>query len=158
MNVLEADHVAIPPDARWITVHPNGPGSKGQSILFLLLAAGKDGTVRVIGGEAGRRLNMLQLRGVKSEAHYKAEAVERQAAKRKARKDSIAADHKLGLHEAKQKARGELFEQTRKARMQFVNAVASALGWDQSFVALIQAGHSWRRKNGGRAMTCSKTG
>lgn len=73
---------------------------------------------------------MLKLRGVKSEEHYKAEAARGGAEKRKQRKDMIATDQKLGLHEAKQKARAALFEKTQKARRSFVNTVASALGWD----------------------------
>ena len=132
-DFLKADHGAIPPDARWITVHPNGPGSKGQPVL--VVPAGKDGAMRVIGG-AGGKLNMLKLRGVKSPEHYKAEAAQRSAEKRKQRKDMIATDQKLGLHEAKQKARAALFEQTQKARRQFVQTVASALGWDQEALSL----------------------
>lgn len=132
-DFLKADAGSIPPDARWITVHPNGPGSKGQPVL--VVPAGKDGAMRVIGG-AGGKLNMLKLRGVKSEAHYKAEAAERQSAKRKQRKDAIVADQKLGLHEAKQKARGQLLEQTQKARRAFVQSVATALGWDQNGLSL----------------------
>ena len=133
IDLLKADHGPTPADARWITVHPNGPGSKGQPVL--VVPAGEGGAYRVIGG-AGGKLNMLKLRGVKSEEHYKAEASERQAQKRKARKDMIAKDKALGLHEAKEKARRELHEQTRKARMQFVSAVASALGWDQKAPSL----------------------
>ncbi|MES2002729.1 MAG: hypothetical protein V4444_10530 [Pseudomonadota bacterium] len=124
IDMLKADAGSIPPDARWITVHPNGPGSKGQAVL--IVPAGEDGAMRVIGG-AGGKLNMLKLRGVKSEEEYKASAAANQASKQKARKDQIASDQKLGLHEANQKARGELFEQTRKARQKFVSTVASTM-------------------------------
>jgi hypothetical protein len=91
--------------------------------------------MRVIGG-AGGKLNMLKLRGVKSEGEYKGSAAANQAAKRKARKDMIASDKALGLHEAKEKARAELFEQTRKARQTFVRTVAQTMGWDASALAL----------------------
>lgn len=133
IDMLKSDSGPIPADARWITVHPNGPGSKGQAVL--VVPAGEGGTMRVIGG-AGGKLNMLKLRGVKSEGEYKASAAANQAAKAKARKDTIASDKALGLHEAKQKARGELFEQTRKARQKFVQTVASTMGWDASALAL----------------------
>lgn len=133
IDLLKADHGPIPPDARWITVHPNGPGSKGQPVL--VVPAGEGGSMRVIGG-AGGKLNMLKLRGVKDESSYRLEASQRQAEKRKARKDQIASDKALGLHEAKEKARKELFEQTRSARKKFVKTVAEALGWDQSALEL----------------------
>lgn len=139
IDMLKGDSGSIPPDARWITVHPNGPGSKGQAVL--IVPAGEDGAMRVIGG-AGGKLNMLKLRGVKSEGEYKASAAANQAAKAKARKDQIASDKALGLHEAKQKARGELFEQTRKARTSFVNQVAATMGWDADALSLDTAGLS----------------
>jgi hypothetical protein len=78
---------------------------------------------------------MLKLRGVESEGEYKASAAANQAAKRKARKDAIASDKALGLHEAKEKARKDLFEQTRKARQSFVSSVASAMGWNADVLA-----------------------
>jgi hypothetical protein len=87
VDMLKGDAGPIPPDARWITVHPNGPGSKGQPVL--VVPAGEGGAMRVIGG-AGGKLNMLKLRGVKSEGEYKATAAASQADKRKARKDQIA--------------------------------------------------------------------
>lgn len=139
IDLLKADSGPIPPDARWITVHPNGPGNKGQAVL--IAPAGEDGAMRVIGG-AGGRLNKLKLRGVKAEGEYKSSAAANQAAKQKARKGQIASDKALGLHEAKQKARGELFEQTRAARQKFVSAVAQTMGWDAKSVALDTSGLS----------------
>lgn len=68
IDMLKADHGPIPPDARWITVHPNGPGSKGQPVL--VFPAGEGGAMRVIGG-AGGKLNMLKLQRVKSRANTK---------------------------------------------------------------------------------------
>jgi hypothetical protein len=130
VDMLKADHGPIPPDARWITLHPNGPGSKGQPVL--VVPADEGGTMRIIGG-AGGKLNMLKLRGVKSEGEYKLDAAAKQAAKRK---DLIAKDKALGLHEAKEKARKELHEQTRKARHLFVSAMASAIGWNANALAL----------------------
>jgi hypothetical protein len=100
IDLLKADHGPIPPDARWITVHPNGPESKGQPVL--VVPAGEGGAMRVIGG-AGGKLNMLKLRGVKSEGEYKASAAANQAEARKKRKDQIASDKALGLHEARRK-------------------------------------------------------
>ena len=125
-DMLKSEHGPIPPDARWITVHPNGEGTKGQPVL--VVPAGKEGAFRIIGG-AGGKLNMLKLRGVKSEAEYKQQHAERAADARKKRKDQIARDKGLGIHEAKVEARKQITEQRNTARRAFVKLVAEAMNW-----------------------------
>jgi hypothetical protein len=61
---------ALAPGERWITVCPNSPGTEGHP---LLIKPAGDGAMKVIGG-AGGKLKNLRLRGVKSEADYRAEA------------------------------------------------------------------------------------
>lgn len=119
---------AIPEGAHWITVHPNGPGTKGQPVL---IEPQPDGSARVVGG-AGGRLNYLKLRGVKSHSDYKAEAKEAAEARRQKRKEQIAADKAAGVHEAKQEARKDIAEQKRKAEQELVAAVAQKAGWEPS--------------------------
>jgi hypothetical protein len=69
-----------PPGSRWITVHPNGPDSKGTPIL--IVPAG-DGTHRVIGG-AGGSMNHLRIRDVASEEEMRTRAKEGRQAKQQA--------------------------------------------------------------------------
>ena len=121
---LKAD--AIPADARWITVHPNGSGSKGQAVL---IQPHPDGSARVIGG-AGGSLNYLKLRGVKSHSDYQAEAGKNAAEKRAARKEQIAADKASGIHGAKEQARKDIADQRKKAEQSVIQAVAKKAGWE----------------------------
>lgn len=124
--LIKAD--AIPAGAHWITVHPNGPGSKGQPVL---IEPQPDGSARVIGG-AGGSLNYLKLRGVKSHSDYKAEAASNAKAKREQRKAQIAADKASGVHGAKQEARRQLVQQKRDAERKLIEAVAQKAGWEPS--------------------------
>lgn len=123
----KSEHGPIPADARWITVHPNGPGSKGVAIL-VQPAKDNSGTMHVIGG-AGGKLNMLKLRGVKSEGEYKQEHAERSAEKRQAKKESVRRDKELGLHKAKSAARDNITAQRKSAQATFVKTVGEAMGW-----------------------------
>lgn len=132
-DMLKSEHGPIPPDARWITVHPHGAGSKGQPVL--VVPADENGSMRVIGG-AGGKLNMLKLRGVRSEGAYRQEAGERAAAKRKARKDQIVRDKELGVYDAKVEAHKKVQDARRNAQDKFVSEVASALDWDMSQLEL----------------------
>ena len=109
----KAERGPIHADARWISVHPNGPGSKGVPIL-VQPAKDSSGTYHVIGG-AGGKLNMLKLRGVKSEGDYKQEHAERAASKRQAKKEAVRRDKELGLHEAKTAARDNITAQRKSA-------------------------------------------
>ena len=68
---------SIPENARWITLHPNGPGTTGQAVL---IQPNADGSAHVIGG-AGGKLQFLKLRGVRKESEYKKEAEDRKKAK-----------------------------------------------------------------------------
>jgi len=124
-DFLKADHGPIPPDARWITVHPHGEGSKGVPIL---IQPTPQGHFRVIGG-AGGKLNMLKLRGVKSESAYRQEHAERASLKQQAHKEQIRRDKELGIHDSKQAARAQLKEQRDLARKEYVALVAQEMGW-----------------------------
>jgi hypothetical protein len=118
---------AIPPGARWVTVHPNGRDAKGQPVL---IQEEPDGSARVIGG-AGGKLNYLRLRGVKSEGDYKKEAGDRKKALYEKRKAQRKADKKLGLIESKTKAREAIHSQRREAEHEYIQAVADAMDWDR---------------------------
>ena len=137
---FKADHGPIPADARWITVHPNGEGSKGVPVL-VQPAKDNSGTFRIIGG-AGGKLNMLKLRGVKSEAEYKQQFSERAAAKRQAKKEATRRDKELGLHDAKKAAREQINVQRKQAQKDFIATVASAMGWKDEDLQLDASGLS----------------
>ena len=137
---FKADHGPIPADARWITVHPNGEGSKGVPVL-VQPAKDNSGTFRIIGG-AGGKLNMLKLRGVKSEAEYKQQFSERAAAKRLAKKEATRRDKELGLHDAKKAAREQINVQRKQAQKDFIATVASAMGWKDEDLQLDASGLS----------------
>lgn len=83
---------------------------------------------------------MLKLLGVKSEASYRAKAAQRAADKRKARKDLIAANKRLGVREAKEQVRKERVRQPRKAQEASISAVAEALCWEQRISGLKRRG------------------
>lgn len=68
----------IPDGARWITVHPNGAGSKGTAVLVQEEKKGA-GVWHVI-ADAGGSLNYLKVRGVKSEGEYRKDAAEKAGA------------------------------------------------------------------------------
>lgn len=117
----------IPEGARWITVHPNGPGSEGQPVLIQPQA---DGSAHVIGG-AGGKLNYLKLRAVRSESEYKKEAEDKKKAKAEDRKLQRQRDKEAGILESKNKAKQDLRSQQRQHEREFVRTVAQSLGWDE---------------------------
>lgn len=119
---------AIPAGARWITVHPNGDGTKGVPVLVQEEKHGS-GVFRVIGG-AGGKLNYMKIRGVKSEGEYKQDAAEKAKAKKDARKAQVERDKAAGTHEAKQEARKAINDQRKQAERDFIRTVADAMGWD----------------------------
>lgn len=127
-DFFKSDHGPIPPGARWITVHPNGEGTKGVPVLVEPVKDGS-GHMRVIAG-AGGKLNMLKLRGVKSPEEYRSGFAERAAGKRARMKEQVRKDKELGIHDAKVQARKDLNEQRRKAQRKFVETVAEAMGWE----------------------------
>lgn len=120
---------AIPPGARWITVHST-PGATGQPVLIQPQA---DGSAHVIGG-AGGSLNYLKLRAVRSESEYKQEAAAKQSAKREEAKAQRARDKEAGVTESKKKAREAVMSQARAVEKQFVSTVADKMGWDKSSI------------------------
>lgn len=119
---------AIPAGARWITVHPNGNGTKGVPVLVQEEKHGS-GVFRVVGG-AGGKLNYMKIRGVKSEGEYRQDAAEKAKAKKDARKAQVERDKAAGTHEAKQEARKAINDQRRQAERDFIRTVADAMGWD----------------------------
>lgn len=121
------DASAIPEGARWITVHPNGDGSKGVPVLVQEERKGS-GVWRVVSG-AGGSLNYLKIRGVKSEAEYRKDAADRRAARAEERKAVISSEKESGKNADRVAARKALQAQVRAAEQEFVQAVAKAQGW-----------------------------
>jgi len=117
---------ALPPNARWITVHPNGDSGPGQPVL---IQPNPDGSAHVIGG-AGGKLNYLKLRHVRKESEYKKEAEERRAAKKEEAKAQRERDKAAGVVAAKNKAKEDLRAQQRQHEREFVQTVAQSLGWE----------------------------
>lgn len=117
---------SIPDGARWISVHPNGPGSKGQPVL---IQPNADGSAHVIGG-AGGKLNYLKIRGVRSEADYKREAEQKRTAKTAAKKEQRKKDKEAGLVESKKAARDAVRSQTVGHERKFIQHVATAMNWN----------------------------
>jgi hypothetical protein len=74
---------------RWITVHPNGPGSKGNAVL-LRPVKGEPGVHRVVGG-AGGSLNFMRIHLTKNPEDYKKESLERRTKTRAEEKAKLAA-------------------------------------------------------------------
>jgi superfamily II DNA or RNA helicase len=128
----------IPEGARWITVHPNGPGTEGQPVL---IQPNPDGTAHVIGG-AGGKLNYLKLRGVRKESEYKREAEERKKARTEAAKEQRQRDKEAGILESKNKARENLRLQQRQHEREFVETVGRALGWDPKEMQFPEEGYA----------------
>lgn len=128
---------SIPPDAHWITVHPNGSGP-GQPVL---IQPQQDGSARVIGG-AGGKLNYLRLRNVKSKGEYAKESAERQAEAKAKRKQQINDEKADGTHQAKQAARLDLKEKKQAAERHVIEAVAKKAGWDPADLEFNEADHA----------------
>lgn len=129
VEFFKSEHGPIPDGARWITVHPNGEGTKGVPLL-VQPAKDNSGTFHVIGG-AGGKLNYLKLRGVKSEGEYQNDAKEKAEQRKAEKKQQTAEDKASGIHDAKTSARAEITAQRDKARDEFVSAVADAMGWGE---------------------------
>lgn len=119
---------SIPAGARWITVHPNGPGTEGQPVL---IQPNPDGSAHVIGGAAGK-LNYLKLRSVRSEADYKREAEQRKKDKVAQRKEQRQRDKEAGTLDAKNKARENLRLQQQEHEREYIKTVARTMGWEPS--------------------------
>jgi len=116
---------SIPAGARWITVHPNGPGEKGQPVLIEPQA---DGSAKVIGG-AGGALNHLRIRAVRSESDYKADAEKARLEKKQAAVEQRKRDKAAGLLESKKAAHDAVRKQRMAAEQEFVHTVGQAMGW-----------------------------
>ena len=136
---FKSEHGPIPDGARWITVHSHGDG-KGVPIL-VQPAKDNSGTFRVIGG-AGGKLNMLKLRGVKSESEYKQEHSERAHNKRLVDKERVRRDKELGIHDSKAQAKEDISAQRKKSQKDFINTVAEAMGWTSEQTELDTSGLS----------------
>ena len=123
----------MPAGSRWITVRPNGPGTKGVPLLISAHPK-KPGVWSVIGG-AGGKLNYLELRGIKAGQTYKEEARARQKTQRALEKQRISRDKKAGIHQSKTKQKKLVAAQRETARREFVSRVAQMAGWDQAKIA-----------------------
>jgi superfamily II DNA or RNA helicase len=112
---------------RWITVHPNGSGSKGVPLMVQEAKHGS-GVFHVIGG-AGGKLNYLKLRGLKPESSYKEQAAENAKSRREGKKQQASRDKELGIGESKKKAHESIQTQKHKAADAFIKKVADKMGW-----------------------------
>lgn len=145
MNTLDFDSLspedlrkALGPGERWISVHPGGPGSKGVPVL---IQEHPDGSARIIGG-AGGKLNHMRLRGIKPASDYKTALAEKQKARQEARKEQVARDKELGIHDAKQEQRGKLREAMLSQRKTFIESVADLAGWDKKGIEFDEGKHA----------------
>lgn len=82
---LAKAHEPMQDGDRWITVHPNGPGTKGNAVLIRPVK-GEPGVHRVVGG-AGGSLNFLRIHLTKNPEDYKKEALERRTQRRAEEKE-----------------------------------------------------------------------
>jgi hypothetical protein len=123
----------IPEGAHWITVHPNGSGTKGQPVLVQPVSPGSK-TVHVIGG-AGGKLNYLKFTSTKSAPEYAKESAERAKDRRQAQREQRARDKERGVTDTKKQAKDEIAVKRRAAENEFIRTVADAMGWKQSDVA-----------------------
>lgn len=93
------------------------------------------GVYHVIGG-AGGKLNYLKLRGVKSEKEYRAEAAQRQTAKRDQRAEQRKRDKEAGTYQSKQAEKKKVTAQRVEHEQRYIRQVAKTLGWEQKDLAL----------------------
>lgn len=138
MTVVLLLKSSIPAGARWITVHPNGGGSKGQPVL---IEPQPDGSAKVIGG-AGGKLNHLRLHGVKKEGSYADTLRERAAKRREAAAEQRKRDKDAGLYQAKAEAHRKVTEERFKAQREYVADVAAAMGWDAADLKFDEEAHA----------------
>ncbi len=149
--LLKAD--TIPPGARWLTVHPNGPGSKGQAVLVQEEKHGS-GVFHVIGG-AGGSLNYLKIRGVKSPEQYKAEAAEKAAVDKSTREAKGAVDKASGLTAEKRQAAAQARAQVHAAEVEFIQQVSAAMGWPDTSGSASGSDAQGQRKAHAAALTAA---
>jgi hypothetical protein len=119
----------LAPGIRWVTLHPNGPGTKGTPVMVQEAQHGS-GVFHVVGG-AGGKLNYLKLHGLAPESSYKQEASERAKAKTEVKKQQAARDKELGLDKGKGKAREAVSAQKHQGQKQFIETVAKKMGWSE---------------------------
>lgn len=125
--LLKAD--SLPEGARWITVHPNGPGTKGTAVMVQEHEKGS-GIWHVIAG-AGGSLNYLKVRGVKSPEQYAQDVKDRNLASKAQRKAQAQADDAAGVSEEKRQAKAAIAQQLKEAETQYIQQVSALMGWDQ---------------------------
>lgn len=130
----------IPAGAHWLTVHPNGPGSKGQPVLVAPVEPGSH-VSHVIGG-AGGKLNYMKLTSSKSPGDYAKEAGARAGAKRDAARAQKAADKASGVLQQKNEAKADVSKQKQAAERDFIDTVAEAMGWDKGAMEFDHAAHA----------------
>lgn len=126
----QATHEPIRAGDRWITVHPWGDSVPGVPILIREHPT-KKGTYHVVGG-AGGKLNYMELRGIKPQSDYKADASDRIAARKALERNRRKQDAEAGLTQPKSAKLAEIADRRNEARMGFVRAIGRMAGWDES--------------------------
>lgn len=119
-------------------MRPNGPGTEGQPVL---IQENNDGSAHVIGG-AGGKLNFLKLRSVRSESDYKQEVEQRRKQRAEQRKEQRKKDKEAGILESKKKAREQVKMQQYEHEKEFVQTVASTLGWSPESIEFPEADYA----------------
>ncbi len=155
-DFFKAEGATTAQGERWITVHPNGPGTTGTPVK-IRESATERGVFHVVGG-AGGKLNYLKLTGVKSPAEHKAQAKERASAKRAAAKEHAAREvarraalspEARAAEDAQTSARAAAKVKATAAleakRAQFVEKVSAALGWTPAADEAVDGGRRYRR-------------
>lgn len=126
---------ALPPNGRWITVHPNGDDEEGYPVYIV---ENPDHSHTIVSGVGGK-LNGLRLTGVKSPQEYRQLARERRDEKVHALRERAAAlrgqlgdaayqQRLLEQEEARAQAQGA----QNSAENEFIRAVAKQQGVDSS--------------------------
>lgn len=119
-------------------MHPNGPNAKGQPVL---IQPQPDGSAKVIGGVGGK-LNHLRLTGVRAQTSYTETLRARAKERREAKRRQAERDKALGLQKVKAEAHRKVTEKSDAAQHEFVQAVASAMGWKPESYTFDPAQHA----------------
>lgn len=119
-EMAKAEHEPMQDGDKWITIHPNGKGSKGNAVLIRPIK-GEPGVHRIVSG-AGGSLNFMRINLTKSPEDYKKESLERRKTKMADQKAKMAA---MTPEERETHAAAEAVnkENTKKAEKKFITKV-----------------------------------
>lgn len=125
----------VPPNSRWITVHPNGESSEGIPVLVV---DNPDGTHTIVGG-AGGSLNGMKLSGIRSPEDYAKEAKQRVVEKRKEKalreeqlRSQMGQQAYEKLQSEREAGRSRVVAEKKQSEQSFIEAVAKLQGADLS--------------------------